>query len=101
MEIFCKAIEEVEITQVIVTYHDRLTRFCFNYLERYFISQIVSIACIQQNKTLSIQVELVNDMIANITSFLVGFMVLEVIKIPVSGRKRRKQRRLKILTKGK
>lgn len=47
----------------------RLTRFGFKYLERYFLSHGVTITCIQQEKTLNIQQELVPDMIAIITSF--------------------------------
>ena len=65
----CKAIERDEIANVVITYHDRLTRFGFNYLERYFASHGTGITVIEKSKECTIEEELVQDLIAIVTSF--------------------------------
>jgi len=40
---FFKLVESGEITKVIITYRDRLTRFGFKYLEQYFNSHGVEL----------------------------------------------------------
>ncbi len=65
----CGLIEKGVINRVIVTYKDRLTRFGFNYLKYYFSSHGASITIINQTEVKGIQNELVQDLIAIITSF--------------------------------
>jgi predicted site-specific integrase-resolvase len=65
----CKAIEHGQVQRVFVTFKDRLTRFGFEYLQRYFSSHGVSIGVIRQPITRTMDEELVADMIAIITSF--------------------------------
>ena len=54
---------------MVLTYPDRLTRFGFQYLERYFNSFNTSIQVIHQKANQTLEEELVQDLIAIITSF--------------------------------
>jgi putative resolvase len=65
----CALIEQKQISQVILTYPDRLTRFGFDYLSAYFKSHGASIRAIHKKPTCSMQEELIQDLIAIITSF--------------------------------
>ena len=65
----CKAIERGRVQRVIVTFKDRLTRFGFGYLDRYFKSHGASITVLRQLATRSMHDELVDDLIAIVTSF--------------------------------
>ena len=64
-----QAVEQGRIQQLLLTFPDRLTRFGFHYLQRYFSNYGVSIQVLDQNPPVSIQDELVQDVIAIITSF--------------------------------
>lgn len=64
-----QAIEQGKVDDVILTYPDRLTRFGFQYLERYFASYGTNITIMNQNPVQNLQDELVQDVIAIITSF--------------------------------
>jgi putative resolvase len=65
----CKAIERGSVQRVVVTFKDRLTRFGFGYLDRYFKSHGASITVLRQAATRSMHEELVDDLIAIVTSF--------------------------------
>lgn len=65
----CKAIERGQVCRVVVTYKDRLTRFGFGYLNRYFKSHGASISVLRQSVTRSMHEELVDDLVAIVTSF--------------------------------
>ncbi|MFX0062122.1 MAG: IS607 family transposase [Candidatus Hermodarchaeota archaeon] len=65
----CEAIERKEIDRVICTYPDRLTRFGLSYLTNYFGSHGATVEAIEQLSTQSMEEELVQDMVAIITSF--------------------------------
>lgn len=65
----CRLIKQKQVSKVIITYPDRLTRFGFAYLTRYFQSHGTEITAIHQQPTRSMQEELVHDLIAIITSF--------------------------------
>lgn len=65
----CKAIERGEIANVVITYEDRLTRFGFDYLAQYFASHGAVITVIEKNKECTVEEELVQDLIAIVTSF--------------------------------
>ena len=65
----CKAIERGRVQRVVVTFKDRLTRFGFGYLDRYFRSHGASITVVRQLATRSMHEELVDDLIAIVTSF--------------------------------
>jgi putative resolvase len=65
----CTLIERGTIAKVILTYPDRLTRFGFAYLERYFQSHGTAIHAIHRTPSTSMEEELVQDLIAIITSF--------------------------------
>lgn len=54
---------------MIITYKDRLTRFAFDYLKSYFESYAVKISCIEARESISMQKEMIDDLIAIITSF--------------------------------
>ena len=69
LEKLCRLIEQKQISKVIITYPDRLTRFGFAYLARYFQSHGTDITAIHQQPTRSMQEELVQDLIAIVTSF--------------------------------
>jgi predicted site-specific integrase-resolvase len=65
----CRAIERGQVQRVFVTFKDRLTRFGFEYLQRYFSSHGASIGVIRQAATRSMHEELVDDLVAIVTSF--------------------------------
>jgi putative resolvase len=65
----CCLIEQKKVRKVVITYPDRLTRFGFGYLTRYFQSHGTEILAIHQHSTRSMQEELVQDLIAIVTSF--------------------------------
>jgi len=54
---------------VVVSFKDRLTRFGFEYLRRYFASHGASIHVARQPPTRTMHDELVEDLIAIVTSF--------------------------------
>jgi len=59
-----------EVTDIAITYKDRLTRFGFGYLERYFSSYGVKIHMVDgEDDKKSLQEELVDDLISIVTSF--------------------------------
>lgn len=65
----CKAIEQGVIGTVVVTFKDRLTRFGFGYLDRYFQSYGASIVVARRRPTMTMHEELVEDLVAIVTSF--------------------------------
>ena len=65
----CRAIEQQTINRVIVTYPDRLTRFGLSYLATYWLSHGATIEIMKKPSGRSMEDELVQDMIAIITSF--------------------------------
>ncbi|USS41034.1 IS607 family transposase [Thermococcus aggregans] len=64
-----KLVESGEITKVVITYRDRLTRFGFKYLEQYFNSHGVEIEVIFDDEEKTPEKELVEDLLAIVTSF--------------------------------
>ena len=62
-----------EIDIIVIAYKDRLARFGYKYLEQYFESYGVGIDIMEQDEEKSPQEELVEDMIAIVTSFTPGF----------------------------
>lgn len=58
-----------KISKVIISYKDRLTRFGFEYLEQFFASYGVEIICMETRKEVSVQQEMIDDLIARVTSF--------------------------------
>lgn len=64
-----KLVESGEVTKVIITYRDRLTRFGFKYLEQYFNSHGVEIEVIFDDEEKTSEKELVEDLLAVVTSF--------------------------------
>lgn len=54
---------------IIIEYKDRLARFGYKYLEQYFLSHGVTIEVVETNEEKTPREELVNDMIAIVTSF--------------------------------
>ncbi|MFX1534938.1 MAG: IS607 family transposase [Promethearchaeota archaeon] len=65
----CRASERKDINRVIITYPDRLTRFGLSYLTNYFGSHRATIEVMKQPPDQSMEEELVQDMVAIITSF--------------------------------
>ena len=65
----CQSIERGDIKRLVITYPDRLTRFGFQYLERYFGSFNTTIQVIHQKANQTLEEELVQDLIAIVTSF--------------------------------
>ena len=64
-----KLVESGEVTKVVITYKDRLTRFGFKYLEQYFNSHGVEIEVIFDDEENTPEKELVEDLLAIVTSF--------------------------------
>ena len=64
-----KLVTKGKISEVIVNYPDRLTRFGFGYLNEFFSSYGVKITVLEERENTSVQQEMVDDMIAIITSF--------------------------------
>ena len=62
-------VESGEITRVVITYRDRLTRFGFKYLEQYFNSHGVEIEVIFDDEDKTAEKELVEDLLAIVASF--------------------------------
>jgi putative resolvase len=65
----CKEVEKGRVGTVVLTFKDRLTRFGFEYLRRYFASHGARIIASRQAVTKTVQEELVDDLIAIVTSF--------------------------------
>ncbi len=65
----CQEVEKRRIVTVIVTYPDRLTRFGLIYLKRYFASHGTNLIIINAPKKHSMHEELVQDLVALVTSF--------------------------------
>ena len=63
-----KLVTKGKVSEVVITYKDRLTRFGFEYLEDYFAKFGVKVTYIRKKENLSIQQEMVDDLIAIITS---------------------------------
>ncbi|KUH31602.1 hypothetical protein APY94_12185 [Thermococcus celericrescens] len=64
-----KLVESGEVTKVVITHKDRLTRFGFGYLEQYFNSHGVEIEVIFDDEEKTPEKELVEDLLAIVTSF--------------------------------
>ncbi|EHR79064.1 transposase [Thermococcus litoralis DSM 5473] len=64
-----KLVESGEVTKVVITYKDRLTRFGFKYLEQYFNSHGVEIEVIFDDEEKTPEKELVEDLLDIVTSF--------------------------------
>jgi len=64
-----KLLTERQIEAVFITYKDRLTRFGFKYLEAFFSSYGCRIETIDSEELKELQQELVEDLIAIVTSF--------------------------------
>jgi putative resolvase len=62
-------IERKEAGVIIVAFKDRLTRFGFKYLERYFSSHGVKIEVIDEEEPIDAHQELIEDLIALVSSF--------------------------------
>ena len=60
---------EADYGRILITYEDRLTRFGFSYLERYFDCYGVTITAIEDETDKSAQEELVDDLIKLVASF--------------------------------
>lgn len=58
-----------KISEVVISYRDRLTRFGFEYLKNYFSSYGVKVTVLKARQSTSVQQEMVDDLIAIITSF--------------------------------
>lgn len=77
MKKLCRVIERGEIERVVIIYSDRLTRFGFDYLTRYFSSHGTAVEVVEEERkgkngeksTRSMEKELVQDLIAIVTSF--------------------------------
>ena len=65
----CKLVTKGVISEVVVNYSDRLTRFGFNYLKDFFKSYGVKITILNTRETPSVHQEMTDDLIAIITSF--------------------------------
>lgn len=61
--------QEANYGRILITYEDRLTRFGFSYLERYFDCYGVTITAIEDETDKSAQEELVDDLIKLVASF--------------------------------
>jgi len=64
-----KLVTERQIETVFITYKDRLTRFGFKYLEAFFSSYGCKIEAVDSEEVKEPQQELVEDLIAIVTSF--------------------------------
>ena len=69
IERLLKLVTKGKVSEVIVNYPDRLTRFGFGYLEDFFNSYDVKITVLEERGCTSVQQEMVDDLIAIITSF--------------------------------
>jgi predicted site-specific integrase-resolvase len=64
-----KMISNDEVDTIIVNYKDRLTRFGFEYLKTYFNSHGATIVVLNHEEVQDPQIELVDELIAIVTSF--------------------------------
>ncbi|MHA1911204.1 MAG: IS607 family transposase [Candidatus Kariarchaeaceae archaeon] len=64
-----KLVQKGKVSEVVITYKDRLTRFGYEYLESFFDSFGVKIISLDAQEDKSIQEEMVEDLIAIIVSF--------------------------------
>jgi len=64
-----KLVESGEVTKVLITHRDRLTRFGFKYLEQYFNSHGVEIEVIFDDEEKTLEKELIEDLLTIVTSF--------------------------------
>ncbi len=64
-----KLVESGEVTRVVITSKDRLTRFGFKYLERYLNSHGVELEVVFDDEEKTPEKELVKDLLAIVTSF--------------------------------
>ncbi|MFC7198955.1 IS607 family transposase [Halospeciosus flavus] len=62
-------VQDADYGRVLLTYEDRLTRFGFSYLERYFDCYGVTVTVIEDETDKSAQEELVDDLINLVASF--------------------------------
>lgn len=62
-------VQEADYGRVLVTYEDKLTRFGFPYLERYFDCYGITVTVIEDETDKSAQEELVDDLIKLVASF--------------------------------
>ena len=65
----CRFIECGKIKRVVITYKDRLTRFGFEYLTRYFQSHGTEVEVLYHDKETTAEKELVEDLVAIVTAF--------------------------------
>lgn len=63
-----KLVTSSKIHKVIITYQDRLIRFGFEYLKNYFNDYGAKIITIHANENKNLQAEMVDELIAIITS---------------------------------
>ena len=68
MKLF-KLVKKGEIDTIVIEYKDRLARFGFEYLKEAFASYGVKIVVLEENESKSPNEELVEDLIAIVTSF--------------------------------
>ena len=61
--------ERGKVARIFITFPDRLTRFGFLFLERYFASYHISIFVIDESPSSDLQKQLVTDMMSLIASF--------------------------------
>ena len=64
-----KLVAKGKVSEVVITYKDRLTRFGFEYLEDYFSQFGVKIISLSKRTEQSVQQEMIDDLIAIVTSF--------------------------------
>jgi putative resolvase len=64
-----KLVAKGKVSEVVITYKDRLTRFGYEYLEEYFSQFGVKITILSKKTEQSIQQEMIDDLIAIVTSF--------------------------------
>jgi len=68
MKLF-KYVVDGQVDVVVVTYKDRLTRFCFDYLEYFFKQYGVRIEVVYGEEPRNAYQEIVEDLLAVVTSF--------------------------------
>jgi putative resolvase len=69
LDLLLDDMQEADYGRILITYEDRLTRFGFSYLERYFDCYGVTITVIEDETDKSAQEELVDDLIKLVASF--------------------------------
>lgn len=65
----CQLVEKKEVDIVLIEHKDRLSRFCINYLIRYFSSYGVKIEWVNESIGTSYEQELVDDILSLMASF--------------------------------